>query len=153
MLIDFGVASLDSLSRAGSFGLFLDFSLLLVLLLDLLRFEEDSLGAFELTNLDLTFFPDLSFDNVSFCCLKALGPIKLDDLICVFCVFDDSLRLKLESDLSLFADENPLEELVRFETAVVLLCCFSLLVLSLLKSFNLSSMECFVGVPLWLLGV
>lgn len=137
---------MDSLSRAGSFGLFLDLSLLLVLLLLLLKFVEDSLGDLELTNLDLTFLPDLSFDKVSLCC-RILGPTRLEDLICELGVLEDSLRLRLESDLSLLADEKPLDELVRFDTAVLLLFCFSLLILSLLKSFSLSSMECLVGVP------
>lgn len=151
--MDFGAASFDSLSRAGSFGLFLDLSLLLVLLLLLFKLVEDSFGDLELTNLGLTFLADLSFVNVSLCCLILLGPTKFEDLICELGVLEDSLRLKLESDLSLLADENPLEELVRFDTAVLLLFCFSLLILSLLKSFNLSSMECFVGVPFWLDGV
>lgn len=144
--MDLGAANLDSFSLAGSLGLFLlDFSLLLVLLFSLFKFVEESLSALELTSLDLAFLLDLSFDNVSFC-LMFLGPSRLEDLICALDVLDDSLRLKLESDLSLLAEENPLEELVRFDTAVFL-CCFSLFVLSLLKSFSLSSMDCFVGVP------
>lgn len=138
---------MDSLSRAGSFGLFLDLSLLADLTFDLFRFVEESLMALDVINLDLTFLPDLSFDKVSFCCLIGLGPNKLQGLICALGVLLDSLRLKLESDLSLLADEKPLEELVRFDTAVLLLCCLSLFGLSLLKSFNLSSIECFVGVP------
>jgi hypothetical protein len=49
-------------------------------------------------------------------------------------VFGSLFKLKLES---LRADENPLEELVRFDDFERSL--------SLLKSFNLSSIECFAG--------
>lgn len=52
-----------------------------------------------------------------------------------------SLRLMLESLRSLRADENPLLELVRFEVCVFVEDRSDL---SCLKSFSLSSMECFV---------
>lgn len=75
------------------------------------------------------------------CLTMQFGP-----LICVVPLWL-SLRLRLESDLSLLADEKPLEELVLFDM-VGLFLCRSLDDLSL-NNFNLSNIECLVGAFCW----
>lgn len=72
--------------------------------------------------------------TVSFFLLPLFDVVVVDEALAIEVVFGSLFKLKLES---LRADEKPLLELVRFDDLERSL--------SLLKSFNLSSIECFAG--------
>lgn len=120
--------SASELLRAGLFSFFSSFSLPVALVAD-----------------DFCELPK-SFD--CFDCLPEGSLLRLavtETAGGLICDRWPSFRLRLESLRSLRADEKPLLELVRFETCDLLDELWLLGVLSLLKSFSLSSIECLVA--------
>lgn len=114
--------------RAGLLSFFSDF-FVSVSLLELLPDDDNSF--------------DFAFDvSVAFFKFVDGGAWALTTGIPDDFAFGSLFKLKLESLRSLRADENPLLELVRFDICVL----DDRSDFSPLNNFNLSSMECFVGV-------
>lgn len=130
----FGTAILLSLIsadwRAGLLSFFSDF-FVSVSLLEL--FDDDN------SNFDLVFDANVSDDFLLVSLVGGGGWLTgIPDVFVVWSLF----KLKLESLRSLRADEKPLLELVRFD-----ICVFDERSdFSLLNNFNLSNIECLVGV-------